>query len=235
VLSSGVHARYLARPREYPAQVEFYEAVASAFEEVARFDGPEYLGPRIIVYRRPPELAWNDLRGIPEGFFDQLAGNGPLAEYLAQLGGILDRQGRQDLAYRILNAAVDIDPKNGKVWAGLAVAQLADGKFEDSLLSFRKARDLAPDRAEIAFNQGTLFRRMGEMRQASDAYRDALGLDSSFQDAYIALARVLVEDTRYGEARLVLQEFLARFPRSPMRGSAETALRELASMGPGRP
>jgi len=45
----------------------------------------------------------------------------------------------------------------------------------------------------------------------------------------------LIEDDRFTEARLVLNEFLSRFPRSELRPRASEALAELSHMGPGRP
>jgi tetratricopeptide (TPR) repeat protein len=235
ILSSGVHGRYLAHPREYPAQVEFYLAVAEGFREAARFSTPDYAGPSIIVYRRPENLGWGRLDGIPASFFNGLAGNRPLAEFFAQLGGVLGRQGRSDLADRILNAALEMDPQNGRIWGSRGAVQLGDGRFEDALSSLRKARDLEPDRADIAYNLASLYRQMGELTQAAAAYRAALAADPFLEDGYIGLARVLVEEVHYAEARVVLRAFLSRFPRSPRRESAETALKELAAMGPGKP
>jgi 4-amino-4-deoxy-L-arabinose transferase-like glycosyltransferase len=235
VLSSGVNARYLDDPREYPAQVAFYAAIDRAFREVAVFPPGEYLGPEIRILVRDPEAPLRELSGIPAGFFDGLRGNRRVAEHFSALGTVLAEQGRLDLATIMLQAAVDMDAENAKVWGNLGAVQLGEGRLEDALLALRRARDLAPDDPKVAYNLATLYQRMGELRQAAESYERAIALDGAYETAYIGLARVLVEDDRYGRARLVLNEFLLRFPRSPRREQAETALRELARLGPGKP
>ncbi len=235
VLSAGVHARYLAAPREYPAQVQFYAAVERAFEEVAHFSPGEFTGPEIRVLRRRDDVPLRDLSGIPQTFFTDLAGNRPLAEYFSALGVSLCGQGHDALGLRMLQAAVDMDGENPVTWGNLGSAQLGAGRFEAALLAYRRARSLAPGDPRAAYNLATLYQRMGEPRQAADAYQEALGIDAAFEPSYMGLARVLIEDDRYGKARYVLEEFLRRFPRSPDRPRAESVLAELATMGPGKP
>ncbi|NNM35032.1 MAG: tetratricopeptide repeat protein, partial [Gemmatimonadetes bacterium] len=88
---------------------------------------------------------------------------------------------------------------------------------------------------DVVYNLAVLHRKEGELRQAADAFGRVVELDASREAAYIDLARVLIEDGRYNPARMVLMSFVERFPRSGNLENAQTALRELAQMGPGRP
>ncbi len=234
VFSSGVSARYLAAPREYPAQAAFYRAMERAFSEVAVFSSGEYLGPTVRVFKRRPEAPLPTLEGIPDSFFARLAGNRPLAEYFSALGTVLVKQGKELLGFRMLRKAADMDPENAKVWGNLGAMDLRTGHYEDALVALRKARELEPGNPEVAYNLGTYFQKTGELHQAEDAFRRAITLKPDLEPAYLGLARVMVEDDRYGEARALLQEFLRRFPRSPERASAEAALGELSRMGTGK-
>jgi Tfp pilus assembly protein PilF len=109
------------------------------------------------------------------------------------------------------------------------------GRPEEALLAFRRAQDLAPEDPEVAYSLGTLFARMGERRQAAEQFQRAIRFRPGMEEAYLPLARVLVEEVRYAQARAVLQQFLDRFPRSSQREAAREALGQLARMGPGRP
>ena len=104
-----------------------------------------------------------------------------------------------------------------------------------SLESLRRALDLDPDDPRVLFNLAVLYARDGELRQSADAYRHVLAAAPDYADAYLGLARVLVQDSRDAEARVILREFITRFPRSPERERAQAALDELVRMGSGRP
>ncbi len=235
VFSSEVSARYLARPREYPAQASFYAAMDRAFEEVAAYPSGDYLGPTVRILHRKPEMPIKDLSHIPDGFFEQLKGNDRLAEYFSALGVVLARQERDSLGFRMLTEAVDMAPADAKAWGNLGVTRMQKGQLDGALEALRRARDLAPRNAEIAYDLGVLHQKSGEAGQAADAFREAILMRPEMEDAYIGLARALIEDDHYAGARGVLHEFLNRFPRSDKRETARTVLAELAKMGPGRP
>ena len=215
--------------------MSFYRNLERGFEEAAVFRSGDYLGPTIRVLLRRPDSVIRELSEIPPEFYRALEGNRPVVEHLSALGTVLVRQGRDDLGFPLLQQAVDLDPGNPRTWGNLAVMRMHEGEFEAALAAYREARNLDPDNPEVLFNLGTLYQRMGEPSQAADAYRRVLALRPGMEDVYLGLARVLVEDTRYAEARLVLREFLLRFPRSPRRSTAEEALRALAPLGPGKP
>lgn len=127
-----------------------------------------------------------------------------------------------------------MDRESARTVGNLGAIQLRLGRYED-LLSLRRAAELDPKNPQISYNLGTLFHAQGEVRQASEQFRSAISKDPAFEGAYISLGRALVEDVKYNEARLVLREFLHRFPRSPNVHRVNVALKELATMGPGRP
>jgi Flp pilus assembly protein TadD len=235
VLSSGVSARYLAKPLEYPQQASFYPALLHGFREVAVFDGRLTTGPVIRILERRRDAPVPGVAALPAAYFANEKGNGPLAEYLSALGTVLVREGEEEEGFRLLNEAVEMDGESAKVWGNLGAMRVRSGRPEEALLAFRRAQDLAPEDPEVAYNLGTLFARMGERRQAAEQFQRAIRSRPGMEEAYLPLARVLVEEVRYAQARAVLHQFLDRFPRSPQREAARDALGQLARMGPGRP
>jgi len=235
VLSSGVSARYLADIRQYPVQAAFYREMEKSFEEVARFGPSRETGPEIRILKRREDVEPAMLSKLPELFFSQQKGNGPLAEYYSGLGTSLIKQGNKDLGFRLLKESVDMDPQSAVVWANLGAMRLKNGQLEDALAAFRRANELKPTDSEILYNMGVLYDRMGEARQSAESLTEAIGRDPSLEGAYLVLARALVEDDRYESARMVLRQFLDRFPRSADRKRAEEAMSSLEGMGPGRP
>jgi Flp pilus assembly protein TadD len=234
VLSSGVSARYLADIREYPAQAAFYAAMEQNFEEVARFGPSRETGPEIRILQRRSKTHVASITSLPKGFFTAERGNSALAEYFSVLGTALVKQGEKDLGFRLLQESVDMDAKNPVIWGNLGAMRLRNNQLEEALQAFRRAHDLAPTDPGILYNLGLLYDRMGEARQASESLEEAVLRDPSLEGAYLVLARVLVEDDRYDPARAVLREFLERFPRSAGRSRAETALKNLEGLGPGK-
>ena len=235
VLSSGVHDRYLAHPREYPAQAQFYASLGRGFHEVARFDAGTYAGPTILVLARRDDSDLGTLENIPVRFFDELAGRTELAEYLSQLGTVLVRGGDEERGFLMLRRATEMDPACVSAWGNLGAMELRRGRFEAALTAFSRARDLAPEDGQIQYNLAILHQRDGERTQAIDAYQRALLTRPDIEPAWTGLARVLVEEERYADARRVLREFLDRFPRAAQAEAARTALDELSRLGPGRP
>jgi len=235
VLSSGVSARYLADIRQYPVQAAFYREMEKSFEEVARFGPSRQTGPEIRILKRREDAEPATLAKLPELFFTQQRGNSSLAEYFSALGTALVKQGNKDFGFRLLKEAVDMDPKSAVVWGNMGAMRLKNGQLDDALAAFRRANEIAPTDSEILYNLGVLYDRMGEARQSAETLTEAIGRDPSLEGAYLVLARALVEDDRYEAARMVLHQFLDRFPRGADRKRAEEALQSLEGMGPGRP
>lgn len=235
VFSSGVYSRYLAHPRDYPQEVAFYGSMIRRFHEVAYFPQGEYQGPEIRILERRKDVDAGGVMDLPAAYYLEYKDNGPLAEYLSALGTLLVRQGQTTPGFHLLQQAVDMDKKNAKVWGNLGAMRLSEGQIERALTAFRRARDLDPKDPEVRYNLGMVYSRMGESGQAADAFRAAVGLKPEMETAYLGLAKALVEDDRFGEARLVLNEFLIRFPRSPLHRRAQEALAQLAHLGPGKP
>ena len=235
VISSGVSGRYLADLRQYPVQAAFYREMEKGFEEVARFGPSRQTGPEIRILKRRTDAVPATLAKLPELFFSQQRGNSPLAEYFSALGTALVKQGNTDFGFRLLKESVDMDPKSAVVWGNMGAMRLKNGQLEDALAAFRRAHDIAPTDSEILYNMGVLYDRMGEARQSAETLTEAIGRDPSLEGAYLVLARALVEDDRYQPARIILHQFLDRFPRSADRKRAEEALQSLEGMGPGRP
>jgi tetratricopeptide (TPR) repeat protein len=158
-----------------------------------------------------------------------------VVEYFSKLGTVLVRGGEEDHGFLMLRRAVDMDPESVLAWGNLGAMQMRAGRYEEAFTSLRRARDLDPADGQIQYNLAVLHRRDGERTQAIDAYERALLTRPDLEEAWIGLARTLVEEGRYADARRVLREFLDRYPRSERAEAARVALDELSRLGPGRP
>lgn len=87
-----------------------------------------------IEYPTPPSVSPSDLT----------AANISEAEAEAYRGGFLAVRGRTDEGVTALRHALQLDPKNARVYRNLAIAQFFSGAHEDALASATKAIELAP-------------------------------------------------------------------------------------------
>jgi len=103
---------------------------------------------------------------------DQVTENNWMAHDL--LAGILSMQGRSDEAYKHFLAAATINPDDAGAHIGVGVYLQQHGKFEDAIVSYRRALatlDDPAEKAKVYQNMGVAYRDMGYMPQAMDCFR----------------------------------------------------------------
>jgi Flp pilus assembly protein TadD len=71
-------------------------------------------------------------------------------------------------------------------------SQLAEeGKYEEAIIEYHKARELNPDWAAPSVQAGHALRRLGRLEEAADEYRQALKVEPSNAEAEAGLEECL--------------------------------------------
>jgi len=97
------------------------------------------------------------------------------------------RTGRSDELARAATALIARRPEDASGWLYRGLAELLDGDATTAVGSLRKARELAPGRADLAHNLGSALMAAGDYAAAEQVFREALDLDPTNQATRTAL------------------------------------------------
>jgi eukaryotic-like serine/threonine-protein kinase len=122
------------------------------------------------------------------------------AEIRAAMGEAYRTQGRLADAKNELQTAIDLAPDNWRWYYLLAALQIDAGDFKSAETQLRTALEKTPDNPRVLYNLGLVYRKQGRLEEASKAYQDAFKLDSSYFQAAMALATVMMLQQRYDDA-----------------------------------
>ena len=151
---------YLRRAEQLdPGERRTAVELASLFEDRGEFDAA--LKRVLPQYERNPEDA--DLMN----FYGYL---------LAEKGAELDR------AENLLRAALAKEPDNGYFLDSLGWIKFKQAQYEAALEILRRAIDLVEGDSVIWEHLGDTYRKLGRTKEAVDAYRKSLGIDSGRDD-----------------------------------------------------
>ncbi len=108
---------------------------------------------------------------------------------------------------------------------GIAVGGGRDPDYELAATAFERAEDLDPHHVAVTTRLGRVYRRMGRLDEAEEAYRRVLRHDDS-PFAKVGLAAVLQDGGRPSEAEELYQAVLARRPDDAfaLRGLGRTLM-----------
>jgi tetratricopeptide (TPR) repeat protein len=95
----------------------------------------------------------------------------PKPEYLSSLGTALQRLGRREEALKVIDKAVQLEPKDAGLWKGLGDVLVQLARPADALLSFQHALKLKPDHWEAANQCGILLYQLGRLEEALAHFR----------------------------------------------------------------
>jgi tetratricopeptide (TPR) repeat protein len=109
-------------------------------------------------------------------------------------------------AKRLLSRSVQINPRDPALWFHLGVSCSQLNQADDAIDAFEKARQLAPDKADVDFNLGLLYWKRGDVGKAKDAYRTGLNLDPREPGALQNYALLLMKT---GESAKAIEPLLA--------------------------
>jgi superkiller protein 3 len=96
----------------------------------------------------------------------------------------------------------------------LALVERDRGRYQQSLLLFKRARQLSPESASVLVGLGSLYARMDSLGQAADRFRAAIGVDARNADAHYGLADLYVRKARIEDALKEARSALALEPAS---------------------
>jgi len=97
--------------------------------------------------------------------------------------------GRPDLARPWADVAVRRNPELGLAYLNRGIVARLEHRFSDARADFERARQLAPEIAEIALEEGHLAAARGDWNAAIERYRSTLGAQPDHVPALLALAQ----------------------------------------------
>jgi tetratricopeptide (TPR) repeat protein len=112
------------------------------------------------------------------------------------LGETLVREHKWSEAVAVLNNVVAVNPDSLEAANALAIALQHCGQQEQASEEFRIARELSGrqvifQRVQGAYNQGLVWWRAGQLKEAAGAFRSAISMDPDYADAHNNLGGVL--------------------------------------------
>ncbi|GAB6186645.1 tetratricopeptide repeat protein [Thermopirellula anaerolimosa] len=147
----------------------------------------------------------------------------PVRDNLARL---YYQQGRTTDAEREFRAILEKVPTLGDVWFSLGLLIAEDpARLAEAADCLKRAADLMPGDARVAYNAGLALHKAGELEEAETLFTRAYRLGDPSPDLLQAYALLMVDLRRCAAARSLADELRARFP-SP---SAEQFYRAVVS------
>lgn len=92
------------------------------------------------------------------------------------------------------------------------VEHFQKGEYDRARADFQAALTLLPNNFTLLYNLGQCYDRLGQVDQAEQIYRRCLQQDANHADCRHALAVLLVQHGRLGEAQDMVQDWLTRQP-----------------------
>jgi Flp pilus assembly protein TadD len=123
----------------------------------------------------------------------------------AQLGVLLERQGRREEGLVHLHRALKLAPEFPAAHFNLGVVLAREGRLEESIRRFRAAEALSPGSPLTLFNIGLSLRMLGRLDSAEVAFRSALQGKPDYLEALDELGSLLMNRGRPGEAIVELR------------------------------
>ena len=124
-------------------------------------------------------------------------------------------------AVPLLEAAVQQDPDNEKLYLYLGIAHEQLQEWESAAETYQKGLEIAGDRTTFLFNLGNNYTRMGEYEKAMDAYTRAIETGGETPPAYLNRANLRVRMEEYQAAVADYRIYLSLRPNTPQRESIE--------------
>ncbi|WP_197532324.1 O-linked N-acetylglucosamine transferase family protein [Symmachiella macrocystis] len=151
--------------------------------------------------------------GEAEGLYRSVLRVDPAhTDALHLLGVVAHQSGRHQLAVELIQQAIAINGNNHLYHSNLGASQLAMGRLSDSILSCRRAVELAPHYVAAQFNLARAYQATGETATAEAGYRRTLQVDPRHAESRLNLGNLLFDR---GEIQAAIEEFRASVQCNP--------------------
>jgi predicted TPR repeat methyltransferase len=133
---------------------------------------------------------------------------------LYYLGLLQFHRGDTAAAITFVQRCLSFARTNGPAWNTLGGLFIAAGRKLEARDAYRRATVVAPSMAEAWYNYGICLRDEGDAEGAIEALRTSLAREPGYSRSYEALANVLYQLGRTGEAANVYRDWAAQEPQS---------------------
>src|SRR5262249_4978569 len=125
--------------------------------------------------------------------------------------------------------AVELDPNYAEAHHNLGLANAEQGRWDQAIAEYKKALSLPIySTPEVAYyNLGRAYTQTGKPKEAEEALRTAIQLDSRLGAAYYQLGLVTYNAGRPDEAKMLFRRARDLEPGSPFGQAATNALKAL--------
>jgi len=170
---------YTLSGHEYAANEDFDKAL-TCYRNALRFDARHYnamYGMGQIYYRQ-------EKYDVALCHFRSAAAVNPRSSVLRCYTGMaLAKQGVNDKALAKLQEAIELDPRNPLARYERACVLASQNDVGGALAELEALAQVVPGEASVYFQMGKLYKRLGNLRAAQQAFESALSLHASSADA----------------------------------------------------
>ena len=130
------------------------------------------------------------------------------------LANLLNGQQRNPEAEEVLREGLEYAPGEGELHYSLGLLLAEENRVDESVESLGRAAELT-GRARVRYNYGLALQQVGRVEEAETALREARAVDAADPDIVLALARLLMDQRRWPEARAFALELVRLVPTAP--------------------
>ncbi len=136
-----------------------------------------------------------------------------------------------DQAFPYFVKAVELDPHNAKAIRSLAQAYYDMGNTEESIQTYETAIREETNlrvRADLYFNLGILYDKVGNFELAEDNFLNAVDLNPEDQEAILGMAQTFEMSEKWRKAEKFYKELISLDPENPVyyRGMARVQMKQ---------
>jgi len=136
-----------------------------------------------------------------------------------------------DRAFPYFLKAVELDPHNAKAIRSLAQAYYDMGNTEESIRTYETAireETNLRTRADLYFNLGILYDKVGNFEMAEENFLNALDLNPEDQEAILGMAQTFEKSEKWRKAEKFYKELISLDPENPVyyRGMARVQMKQ---------
>ncbi|MBV8633712.1 MAG: sulfotransferase, partial [Burkholderiaceae bacterium] len=116
------------------------------------------------------------------------------------LGGLLAKQGKPDLATASFRTALSLDPCNSQAYYNLGCTLQEQGRMQEAENCYRQSLAIRHDAIEVLCNLGGCLQKQGKLLDAESCLRQAIAIDPNYAQAHNNLGVTLGDLGRQEEA-----------------------------------